>query len=88
MSDAGQRVRWDRSAARQVVGVVAVANAQSDRIVLSFGTRRGEDQPGREQGVTLTQRIALHPMTAKHLHDMLSRLLAEAAANPSAPQGR
>jgi hypothetical protein len=87
MSDtAGQRIRWDRTAARSNLCAVATAVNADDRIVLNFGTRTGEDRSGAAQGVSLTRRIAVQPMTAKHLHDMLSRLIAEAAAktNPEA----
>jgi len=48
--------------------------------LLHFGVRDGIDRPGQQQGVKLLRRLAMRPMTAKHLHDMLSRLIAEAAA--------
>lgn len=80
---AASGIRWDRSAARSQVASIASVGSASDRVVLSFGVRHGEDAPGAEQGVTLLRRIALQPMTAKHLRDMLARLLAEAdAAGP------
>ena len=87
-SNNGQRgpaIRWDRSAAQGLACGVAVANLEANHVVLSFGARRGEDYPGREQSVTLLRRIAMQPMTAKHLHDMLSRLIAEAAAAKAEP---
>ena len=73
-------VHWDRSAARTHRATVTAAASIADRIVLSFGMREGEDKPGAEQAVQLARRIALQPMTAKHLHDMLARLIAETAA--------
>ena len=71
-------VRWDHSAARTHASSVAAATGLAGRIVLSFGARVGEDAPGQEQRVALQRRIALEPVTAKNLHDMLSRLVAEA----------
>ena len=85
MAESSTAVRWDHSAARAQVAIVTAAASVADRIVLSFGTRDGEDRPGAEQGVQLARRIALQPMTAKHLHDMLGRLLAEAAATMPGP---
>jgi hypothetical protein len=81
----GPAIRWDRSAAQGYAGAVAVANLEANHVVLSFGARRGEDYPGREQSVVLLRRIAMRPMTAKNLHDMLSRLIAEAAAAKAEP---
>ena len=83
-SQRGPAIRWDRSAAQGYACRVAVANLEANHVVLSFGARRGEDYPGREQSVVLLRRIAMQPMTAKHLHDMLSRLVAEAAAAAAA----
>jgi hypothetical protein len=84
MSDAAQAggpsIRWDSSAAHSQASTMAVARTVADRVVVSFGVRTGVDQPGREQGVALLRRIALHPMTAKNLHDMLGRLIADAGA--------
>lgn len=81
----GQRVRWDGSAARGHRSDLAAATLVANQVVISFGQRQGEDRPGREQAVALQTRIALQPMTAKHLHDMLSRLVAEFAANQPNP---
>jgi hypothetical protein len=81
----GPAIRWDRSAAQGYASAVAVANLEANHVVLSFGARRGEDFPGREQSVVLLRRIAMRPMTAKNLHDMLSRLIAEAAAAKAEP---
>ena len=79
MGESGQ-ISWDSSAARSQVAAVASAVSVADQVVLSFGVRHGEDRPGSEQTVSLLRRIALQPMTAKNLHDMLARLLAEAGA--------
>jgi len=81
----GQKIRWDASAASRHLSDVATATLTANHIVLNFGRRLGEDRPGREQGVALQGRIALQPMTAKHLYDMLNRLVAETAASQSAP---
>jgi hypothetical protein len=81
----GPAIRWDRSAAQGYASAVAVANLEANHVVLSFGARRGEDYPGREQSVVLLRRIVMRPMTAKNLHDMLSRLIAEAAAAKAEP---
>ena len=78
MADAPASVRWDQSAARTHAAPVAAAANLDGRIVLSFGARLGEDAPGQEQRAILQRRIALEPATAKALHDMLSRLIAEA----------
>ena len=89
MSDAsgtpGPRVVWDRSKMHGHVSTIASASSATDQIVLNFGVRQGPDKAGTEQGVSLTRRIVLQPMTAKHLHDMLSRLLAEATTTGENP---
>ena len=82
---AGRGVRWDCSAMRQQASDVAQARSVADRIVLSFGVRQGDDTPGREQRVALTRRIALDPMTAKQLHEMLARLIAEVGRSQRSP---
>jgi hypothetical protein len=78
---AAGEIRWDRSAARDQTASLASAVSAQTRIVLSFGVHRGEDVPGAEQSVSLLRQVALQPMTAKHLHDMLARLIAEANAS-------
>ena len=80
-ADQGQPVRWDASAARSHRSDIATATLLANQVVLNFGHREGEDRPGHEQMAVLQARVALQPMTAKHLHDMLSRLVAEFAAN-------
>jgi hypothetical protein len=81
MSSKAAGIRWDASGARDLVSSIATATEADQRIVLNFGIRRGLDAPGQPRGATLARRVALHPMTAKHLHDILSRLLAETASN-------
>ncbi len=88
MSDAtdgrGLRVRWDRSASGDVASTIASATTASGDVIINFGARSAAGRPGEEEGVILIRRIALRPVAAKRLHDMLSRLLAEAGANISA----
>jgi hypothetical protein len=71
---------WDRSALNECAGTIASAVSTSIGIVMSFGVRRGSDQPGQEQGARLERQIALSPMTARHLRNMLGRLVADAAS--------
>lgn len=77
-------VRWNHASARTCVATVADARTVADQVVLSFGQRVGEDRPGAEQAVSLVRRIALTPMTAKHMHDLLSRLIADATSSKPA----
>jgi hypothetical protein len=76
----GPRVVWDRSAVGVHFSTIATATPIAGEVLLHFGVRDGIDRPGQQQGVKLLRRLAMRPMTAKHLHDMLSRLIAEAAA--------
>ena len=76
-------VRWETSGMRSHVCNVANTTSGPDEIILSFGAARSSGSPGNELAVQLIQRIALRPITAKHLLDMLSKLLADAEASRS-----
>jgi len=56
---------------------VATASAAREQIILNFGAKRGHDYPGGEVIVELLRRIALDPLTAKHLLATLQRLIAD-----------
>jgi hypothetical protein len=90
---APSHLRWDTSRLESHRCALAAASATEDEVILSFGTKLAhdgqekdrEDTHGREVGVKLLQRIALRPLTAKRLLEMLEKLLAErdARSRPS-----
>jgi hypothetical protein len=55
-------------------------------IVLNFGAKLAQDDQGEEVAVRLLQRIALRPLTAKRLLELLQKVIAEydALSQPSA----
>jgi len=76
-------VQWDIGAMRTLATDIATVSTATDEVVLNFGrvvTRDGA------QGMDLLQRIGLRPLTARHLHDMLSKLIAEADARANQPR--
>jgi len=76
-------VRWDTAAMRGHATDVVTASAARDEVVLNFGRTVPRDGA---LGVALLQRIGLRPLTARHLHDMLGKLIAEADARANQPR--
>lgn len=79
-------VQWDMGGMRTHASDVASATPGTDEVVLNFGVKRGADQVGGDVAVELLRQIGLRPNTAKHLHDMLARLLAEEDARANRPR--
>jgi hypothetical protein len=69
-------MNWDTSRMLSHDTTLATASATPTEIILNFGARRGEQNPSGEVTVELLQRIALKPLTAKHLADTLERVIA------------
>jgi len=85
---ASSHLRWDTSNLVSHDCTLATANAAEGRVVLSFGAKLAHHDPGGSPGeitVTLLQSIALRPLTAKRLLEILERLIAErdARARPA-----
>jgi len=76
-------VQWDTGAMRDHATDIVSASAAHDEIVLNFGRIVPRDGP---QGVELLQRIGLRPLTARHLYDMLGKLVAASDARANEPR--
>jgi len=78
---APSHLRWDTSDLVSHDCTLATANAADGKVILSFGAKLGHNGPDVTQGgeisVNLLQSIALRPLTAKRLLEMLERLIAE-----------
>lgn len=70
-------MRWDTSGAQSHRCTLATASTTAAEILLNFGAKRGRDLPGSEIGIELVQRIALSPLTARHLMATLERVIAD-----------
>jgi hypothetical protein len=79
-------VQWDLAGMRTHASDIASAVAGPAEVVLNFGARHGADRLGGDVGVSLLQQVELRPLTARHLHDMLARLLAEEDAKANRPR--
>lgn len=86
MSEADEKappVRWDRSHQQDLSSTLVAARAREDHVVIDFGdVVSGE--VGNELSARLQRRIALRPVTAKRLCDMLARLTAEGGVTADA----
>ena len=69
-------MNWDTSRLQSYDITLATATATPSEIIVNFGARRGGEDPNGEVTVELLRRIALKPLTAKHLADTLERLIA------------
>ncbi len=69
-------MNWDTSQRKSHDCTLATASVTPMEIILNFGAKRGGDSHGGEVTVELLQRIALKPLTAKHLADTLERVIA------------
>jgi hypothetical protein len=82
---APSHLRWDTLQVESHRCALAAASTRDDEIVLSFGAKLAQGAQGKEVAVKLLRRIALRPLTAKRLLEMLDKLIAErdARARPS-----
>jgi hypothetical protein len=69
-------MNWDTSQLQTHDCTLATASVTPMEIILNFGAKRGRDYNGGEVTVELLQRIALKPLTAKHLAATLERVIA------------
>ena len=73
--------RWDLTGMSSAYCNVATATATRDSVALNLGvSQSGGARAPAELKSELLHRIVLTPLTAKHLHQILGRLLEEDAA--------
>jgi hypothetical protein len=72
---APSHMNWDTSRQESHDCTLATASVTPMEVIVNFGAKRGRDHPGGEVGVELLRRIALKPLTAKHLAATLERVL-------------
>ena len=77
-------VRWDTSTMASQFCDVTSITARGNELVLNFGVVQQSGSQPAELAVSLKRQVALRPMTARNLRDMLRNLIAEIDANPSA----
>jgi Protein of unknown function (DUF3467) len=65
---------------------VANANATRETVILNFGLSQNAERRGAELGIDLLHRVVVSPLVAKHLHDLLSKLMAEYDAHYGNPR--
>ena len=82
----GPKITWDRSAAQALTSSIASSAPLGGDIVLNFGVRLGTETPGDGLAVALRRKIAMRPITARRLCDMLGRILAETGAKIRTPE--
>lgn len=69
--------RWDTSGLTSSYCNVASASAAGEAVVLNLGLSERDGGPRAEIKTELQHRIALSPLTAKNLHQLLSRVIGE-----------
>lgn len=70
-------IRWDRARQEDLSSSLVAARAQGDAVVIDFGDRISGGEQGEVLTPVLKRRIAMPPITAKRLLDILVRLAAE-----------
>ena len=70
-------LKWDTSGLRASYCNIANATANRDDVNLHFGAKPRRDTSHGEPPAQLLHRIVLRPLTAKNLHHLLSRVIAE-----------
>jgi hypothetical protein len=85
-NEAAPQVRWDRSRFEELSSALVAARAKDDYVVIDFGDLLRGGAEGEEQSARLRRRIALQPVAAKHLCDMLGRLVAEGGVRMDDPK--
>jgi hypothetical protein len=85
---AGDRdaVRWDTAGSRSSYCNVANAIATRETVVVNFGLTQSVERRRTELGIELLHRVVISPLVAKHLHDLLSKLIAEHDAHSGNPR--
>lgn len=81
---APNHLRWETVGLQTHRCNIATAVVTPDEIILNFGGILGRDVPG-ELAVVLLRRIALSPLTAKHLSATLQRLVADFDSRQNRP---
>ncbi|MDN5005281.1 DUF3467 domain-containing protein [Bradyrhizobium sp. GCM10027634] len=66
---------WDTSRRQSHDSTLATATATQNEVILNFGAKRSQEAASGEVVVELLRRIALKPLTAKHLADTLQRVI-------------
>ena len=74
-------VRWDLDGATTHTCNVANSEAGPDDVVLNFGATQRKGETPDEVSVHMLRRIALRPMTARTLRDMLRDVIADIDAD-------
>jgi hypothetical protein len=68
-------VRWDASALQVHRAQIASATTTADAVVLNFGAALADEGRG-SIAIRLLRQIAVTPLTAKRLQEMLSKVLS------------
>ena len=79
-------VRWDTAGAKSSYCNLANASATREAVTLNFGVSQSAERHGAEVGIELLHRVIVSPLVAKHLHDLLSKLVAEHDAHYGNPR--
>jgi hypothetical protein len=74
-------VRWDLDGATTHICNVANSEAGPDDVVLNFGATQRDGESPAEVSVRMMRRIALRPLTARTLRDMLRDVIADIDAD-------
>ena len=69
--------RWDTSAMTSQHCALATATATDEEVILNFGAKVGLQDAGAAVSAELLRRIALRPVTAKHLKALLTRAIGD-----------
>ena len=78
-------MRWDTGEIKSHSCGVATATMTPGEVVLNFGARLVSDRSNGELAIQLLRRISLSPLTAKHLQDVLSKVIALHDSRPRQP---
>ena len=79
-------VQWNTSGLTSSYCNVASAVATQTGVVLNLGLNQRADLPGGGLKVELLHRVVLDPLAAKHLQQLLSRVIAEHDARHGTPR--
>ena len=77
-------MRWDTSELKTHRCALATASVTPAEIILNFGVKRSRNSQGSEVATELVQRIALTPLTARHLMAALERVIVDHDGAPRA----
>ena len=82
----GGAIRWNTEGTKSSYCNVANAISTRETVILNFGLSQSVAGRSAEMGVDLLHRVVVAPLTAKHLLDLLSRLIAEHDAHSTNPR--